>query len=138
MGMNYYLRLEGNPCACCGHDPEGGELHIGKSSAGWVFALHVIPEREVHDLEDWIPLFTQGVIRDETGMELSPGEMLERITERKGHSWRDLRQHGMSEVEFHAANNSMRGPNFLLRAQLGPHVIKHGAGTWDCHVGEFC
>lgn len=56
MGTNYYLEPK-PPCQCCGRPFE--QLHIGKSSAGWCFALHVIPERGIKDLDDWVRIWSQ-------------------------------------------------------------------------------
>ncbi len=50
MGTNYYLKTAA-PCPTCGHEQE--PLHIGKSSGGWVFSLHVDPDAGLCDLPDW-------------------------------------------------------------------------------------
>lgn len=134
MGTNYYL--DADPCPTCGRCDE--ELHIGKSSAGWVFALHVIPERGINDLADWQRLWQDGHIRDEYGVTLSPGRMHSIVC---GRSWRDgdwpdgwAEKSGYaSEAEFHRQNFSERGPQGLLQRQ----DLEHGAGTWDLHEGEF-
>lgn len=49
MGTNYYLQK--NVCGCCGR-PEK-QIHIGKSSAGWAFALRVYPHDGIKDYDDW-------------------------------------------------------------------------------------
>lgn len=50
MGTNYYAEYQ-PPCPTCGRqDPP---LHIGKSSAGWCFSLHVIPELGLNDWPEW-------------------------------------------------------------------------------------
>ena len=46
MGTNYYLSSK--PCSCCGR--KDSQRHIGKSSAGWVFALHVYPDQAKGEL----------------------------------------------------------------------------------------
>jgi len=56
MGTNYYL-YPASPCKACGRSYEA--KHIGKSSAGWCFLLHVIPEEGINDLEDWKKLWYQ-------------------------------------------------------------------------------
>jgi len=38
LGTNYYWQ-ESEPCAACGRGYE--QVHVGKSSAGWCFSLHV-------------------------------------------------------------------------------------------------
>lgn len=50
MGTNFYFY----------ENPEINEedaLHIGKSSAGWCFSLHIIPELGIRDLSDWTKCF---------------------------------------------------------------------------------
>ena len=40
------------------YDLDGNDvLHIGKSSSGWCFSLHVIPEQGINSLQDWVKLF---------------------------------------------------------------------------------
>lgn len=61
MGTNYYIKSE--PCSHCKRaDPD---LHIGKSSFGWAFALHVVADRGLNSLDDWRPLLSAGRIIDE-------------------------------------------------------------------------
>ncbi len=138
MGTNFYLHEASRACQTCGHDP-AERLHIGKSSMGWCFSLHVIPERGINDLVDWLPLFHNPANRivDEYGGAIAADELVERITERQrpvvetpfGYpSW----------AAFHVSNSSAPGPNGLVRHRLdGRHCVKHGAGTWDCIAGEF-
>lgn len=114
MGTNYYLHTE-PPCECCGK-PRGEELHIGKSSGGWCFSLHVIPDDSINTLDDWRHLFSKpgSYIRNEYGERVTVDQMLKTITER---SWRG---------------------EFPQRHELdGRHCIGHGDGTWDYITGEF-
>lgn len=46
MGTNYYLRYQ---CKDCGSKIS---LHIGKLSAGWAFAMHVHPEKDINNWDD--------------------------------------------------------------------------------------
>lgn len=101
MGTNYYL-IQGKEKKCehCGSilsAPE--ELHIGKSSLGWAFALHAYPERNIVSLEDWTKLFNapNTEIRNEYGRTVPPEEMLECITDRRKHSERRLERHRSHE-----------------------------------------
>ena len=140
MGTNYYLHQKPD-CECCGRPFE--PLHIGKSSAGWCFALHALPERGIHDLEDWWKLWCAdgAIIKNEYGERITADVMLEIVTKRsRDKRWDDLRWPYMgypTEEEFHYLNQSQRGPNELLRAKLGGRCVKHGDGTWDCIIGEF-
>jgi len=82
MGTNYYLVLPWD------------KVHIGKSSAGWVFQLHCYGEdntHPLHTLEDWIEtiIFAQrlgGRIEDEYGTEHQLEGLLTEILSR---SWKD-------------------------------------------------
>ena len=131
MGMNFYLHL-----------PGGKTLHIGKSSYGWCFLLHVypklgagdpnfIPEADgIHTLDDWKNLFSipHSRITDEYGRHVTEEDILRIITERRGYSkYRDdtdeswerwansLPNYYTSEEDYHRKNHSERGPNGLLR-----------------------
>jgi len=86
MGTNYYLkrREPQQPCPTCGctcKSDEKDDLHIGKSSWGWCFGLHVIPELGINSLDDWVEEIeinrdTHHVV-DEYGTEKSVRELLE-------------------------------------------------------------
>ena len=114
MGTNYYL-YEKPACECCGHRDE--PLHIGKSSGGWCFSLHVIPENGIKSLVDWISLWSKEgvIIEDEYGKKVSNEEMLDVITNRV---WRG---------------------QFPMRHDIDDYrCVGHGEGTWDLITGEFC
>ena len=73
-------------------------VHIGKSSAGWRFLLATYPDRHpqfeeetwldkpIENLDGWIDLFNnkQNKIFDEYGEEISPEDMIDIISKRKG------------------------------------------------------
>ena len=143
MGTNYYWHNK-RPCPTCGHAEE--PIHIGKSSAGWCFSLHVYPDDldlKIHDLDDWREKFAiPGThVEDEYGRRVAPEEMLKEISGRElGKRWRRGRSFSgyTSEGHFHAQNHSERGPKGLLRHAVDSrHCIGHGRGTWDLIVGEF-
>lgn len=140
MGTNYYLHQKPD-CECCGRSFE--PLHIGKSSGGWCFALHVVPEDGINTLDDWRNLWAApgAYIRNEYGDHVSIADMELTITGRCGEEdWDDPRWwvgFYRSEHDFHASNHSERGPHGLLRHRIGSHCKAHGEGTWDCIVGEF-
>lgn len=138
MGTNFYLHK--NICGHCGRGDE--PKHIGKSSSGWTFALHVYPEEGIRDLNDWIPLFEnpKDVIKNEYGDKLTAGEMQAEIIQRSQKIDNALPPPGGYESwdEFHVRNYSEFGPRGLIRAKIdNQRVISHGGGTWDCMVGEF-
>lgn len=113
MGTNYYL-YEKPACKCCGREFDG--QHIGKSSGGWCFALHVVPEDSIHTLDDWRALWSRpgSYIRNEYGNLVSIEDMEDTITNRE---WRG---------------------DFPRRHDIdGRHCLGHGPGTWDYITGEF-
>lgn len=127
MGTNYYL--ETKICECCGRRET---KHIGKSSAGWCFALHV--DEEVKDLTDWLQLFSKrgNIIKDDCDDVIELQDMLSVIVDRV---WHD--QSSRDEA-FLQENNAKLGPNNLLRRKIdGIHCIGHGEGTWDLVLGDF-
>lgn len=110
MGTNYYLYKKEDTCKCCKRPFE--PLHIGKSSYGWVFALHIIPEDGIHDLDDWEKLWNQekAIIKNEYDEIISPEKMMLIITDRD---------------------------SFNMRRNNDHYIHHHGTGTWDCLEGEF-
>lgn len=129
MGTNYYLY--GQPCPHCGRRDE--RLHIGKSSAGWCFGLHVDDERK--SLADWERAWADPAasIRDEYGDSVTPEDMRRVITERSRHP----KARPWTELEY-CQNSARPGPNGLVRHIVdGRHCIGHGEGTWDLITGEF-
>ena len=130
MGTNYYLKKPPT-CEHCGSGEE--ELHIGKSSAGWCFSLHVIPHESINELSDWEDLWNNpdNIIVDEYGRETTPYQMMDVITNRG-------REHtGAHSREFYKQNGALPGPNNLLRHRLGRNCNGHGEGTWDLITGDF-
>lgn len=139
MGTNYYLREDA--CPHCGRSDS--QLHIGKSSAGWCFSLHVIPEEGLNSLEDWQKRWSlpRRKIFDEYDREVSPEAMLDKITKR---DWPKPRTEEWpaalyaSKAQFYEMNHAQEGPNNLLRHSLDPdYCIGHGEGNYDLMVGEF-
>lgn len=131
MGTNYYLHKQTFPaCECCGRPAEVERLHIGKSSGGWCFLLHVEPEEGIHDLLDWVALWRSpgALIRDEYGRETSPEKMLCTIVSRGG-------EIGASVPLIRGGGEP--GPRGLFRTPIAGTCIGHGEGTWDLKVGEF-
>lgn len=133
MGTNFYWTIEAKlPGDKCGR-PYGVEIrHIGKSSAGWVFALHVYPEQGICDLPDWVDLWKgEGTIKDEYGRIYSVAEMESVILVRFG-----MRTLPPQAPSWHSINGSEPGPWGLAWAKVdGNRVIGHGLGTYALHTG---
>lgn len=145
VGTNYYLYTKPD-CPTCKQHTDNEPKHIGKSSGGWCFSLHVIPEEKINDLGDWVELWSQpgAFILDEYGGPITKISMMDTITNRKwdrkkpfdgpppdGYNlWND----------FHNRNHSEPGPHGLLRHRVEPdkrYCLGQGAGTWDLIPGEF-
>lgn len=123
MGTNYYLQTRNEL-----------NLHIGKSSSGWVFSLRVHPSKGINNFADWLPLLIDPdhVIVNEYQDVITAAAMIEIITCRKraeplpwtGSDW--------------SMNNAVQGPNNLARHNDAYPQITHGEGTWDTCDYEFC
>ena len=111
MGTNYYLHQKPD-CKCCGRPFE--PLHIGKSSGGWCFSLHVMPDDGISTLDDWRTLWNApgAFIRDEYGEVIDTEDMEHVITKRSRHACPPKRHDDM-------------------------YCVGHGEGPWDYIVGEF-
>jgi hypothetical protein len=113
-------------------------VHIGKSSFGWRFSLHVdpegkewipsgqnSPEREenlkIRDLDDWQFLWGErnSAIVDEYGEVLTVEGMLSIITDRRPGRY----CHADAEPARHEIDHK--------------HCIGHGSGPWDLIIGTF-
>lgn len=106
METNYYFQPNG--CEHCGHNPD--LIHIGKSSYGWNFLLHVDPVIGLNNLDDWKKRWESGSIVDEYGGIFTPDQMLESIMGRP-RNWQ-------SSVELSDRHS-------------------YGGETWDHCLGEF-
>lgn len=124
MGTNYYCKPVNSPekCPTCGHTPKDEILHIGKSSAGWVFLLCEHPEHGITELEDWVARWQSGEYRivDEYERSISMVDMLRVILVRY--------RPGLPPSTFnYRANNAEPAPLGLVR----PAGAKKGvAGTY--------
>lgn len=124
MGTNYYL-VEADECLHCGRKAERG-LHIGKSSYGWAFALHVYPEGAdwesgepaPRNFEEWKTFFREKKIINEYGESIPEQSMISIITERGSYK-------SSKEADVFRHEIDMR------------HCIGHGDGPWDLIVGKF-
>lgn len=82
MGTNYYWHED--QCEHCRRTSK--PIHIGKSSMGWAFSLHVGREWDdtPKDLDDWLVQFQKpgSVIMDEYDRVITVEDMIKTITER--------------------------------------------------------
>jgi hypothetical protein len=133
MGMNYYHFDPSDMVTCC----ECGQQvpkkrHIGKSSGGWCFSLHVGDDCPM-TINEWQALLMKPstYIQNEEREVVTVKEMLETITKR---AWRRDRPMPYEDMR---KNHAVPGPNGLLRHQVGEHCIAHGDGTYDYIRGSF-
>ena len=127
MGTNYYLRK-----SICDKCDRYDELHVGKSSAGWHFSLHIIPELGINDLESWKKHFVGNKIFDEYGDEITPEQMICVITER---SWN---REDVPDAKFLRENSAEIGLNGLLAHGYSPYRrAVRTDGTYDLIGGDF-
>lgn len=111
MPLNYYLyKTMDNP------------IHIGQSTYGWCFALHVYPEKGINTFDDWKEILEQdsAEIKDEYDNIIPLVNLLNVITSRKDGHWcsigRTPSRHNIIE---------------------GNPSIGSGKGSWDYFTGEF-
>lgn len=97
MGTNYY-HFDEPACTQCNRKFK--PTHIGKSSYGWVFALHVDEWEGVNCLDDWKARFQTGHIYDEYERPLTPEQMIKIIEDKQDgqrHPFSDSRCVGRDE-----------------------------------------
>jgi len=117
-------------------EPDEG-IHIGKSSGGWCFALHVYPGElvggwKIHTLSDWLLAIQRDNTREvvnEYGAVIDYEALGDIILNR---SWERPNPDFDSE-----RNHAVPGPNGLVRHRLDGFCISHGDGTYDLMVGDF-
>ena len=85
MGTNYFLHR--NKCDKCGRYDE---VHIGKSSGGWRFVFHYIPNA-FEKVTDWMQAMADGQIFDEYGRLVSFNEFWTTVDIKQ----KELRQCGL-------------------------------------------
>lgn len=124
MGTNYYLHKPSTTkCNHCGHDPqiENNIIHIGKSSYGWCFALHIHPQLGINTFDDWKQLWNnpQNIIKNEYDEIILPDKMISTITTRSPGKWSPP---GM-EPQRHELDHQ--------------YCIGNGNESFDYMIGEF-
>ena len=125
MGTNYYLiKKSTSMCEHCGHDPGAKVLHIGKSSYGWCFSLHIIPEEGINSLDDWKLAWDapDTKILNEYDEVVRPKDMLKIITTRGPGKWSPEGREPQRHAPFHKEN---------------PGTVREGPGSYDLILGDF-
>ena len=141
MGTNYYSVKRGFDYESIDSfwDVRGTEdcIHIGKSSGGWCFSLHVVPEMGINTYEDWVRMFIDPdrIIMDEYGDVVPFTAMISKITARRGNINKP------PTPEFLENNHAEPGPHGLVRHRIeffeDGGCVGHGEGTYDYISGDF-
>lgn len=159
--MNFYLQLEpGELSPEFNHLKEFRNdyphLHIGKSSCGWCFTMHIIPELDINTWDDWQEYIMNHGIRicDEDDGDITMEELKDRV-ENRSHDRPigkpddifekpaiaekfDLYRGITTWGDFYRQNSAEPGPNNLLRHKIESGIcVAHGEGTWDYCEGSF-
>jgi len=128
MGTNYYYTtnlLELDP------------IHIGKSSYGWAFALHIYPD--IRTLNDWIEKWKTGQIYDEYGREIAHEAMMSLILNRQpNHNIRtghNVDMYGSFEKFLEQNYAIYKDEENFLRVN-DKYCVGHG-DTWDLVERDF-
>lgn len=82
MGTNFYAKTGRKEKVICNYGCEhiiDEELHIGKYSNGWKFCLHIIPEKNINNLNDWKNILQNSEIKDEYGRTVTYDDMIKKI-----------------------------------------------------------
>jgi len=139
MGTNYYWQADAAACETCGHVDESERLHIGKSSAGWTFALCVYPEKGIDGLAGWETRWTSGTIVDEDGDTITPAEMRERIADRTTREVdQSIAPHGYSSwTELLQRNHARLTPDGLLTGDGSYSRCGETIGTYQLCTPGF-
>lgn len=134
MGTNYYW-LPSNSfeeCGECGGQKQA-KRHIGKSSFGWCFGVHV--DDEFPSWEAWKETLSSGdgKIVDEYGREIGYDDMVDLVENRMNYS-----AGNKPDEYWYSINQATPGPHGLVRHKTdNRHCVGHGNGTWDLIAGEF-
>jgi hypothetical protein len=133
MSTNYYVKTGRKERVVCNygcvHEIDE-RLHIGKYSNGCKFCLHIIPEKNINNLEDWKNVLKSGKIYNEYHRDISYEEMIETIVG-------DYEDKGLNQVVVHDAfyktmldlNDNL---NYVNKDKLGKD------GSYVLVEGEFC
>lgn len=134
MSTNYYLHAPA--CPHCKTETEKPR-HLGKSSAGWCFALHVYPEKNLHNWQniwnhiDCLSFTADHEIKDEYGRIIDLAMFFGMVWDRKGNPEK------LVDKEWLKNNHAIPGPFGLARHRLDDRCIGHGNGPFDYIIGDF-
>ena len=133
MGTNFYAKIGRKEKVVCNYGCEhiiDEELHIGKYSNGWKFCLHIIPEKNINNLNDWKIILQNSEIKDEYGRDVTYDDMLNKIVG-------EYKDKGLDQVITHCDFNKSTlvdlndNLNYIIEDELGKD------GSYVLVEGEF-
>ncbi len=139
MGTNYYCetgRMLEVECDCGFKHMMPETLHIGKSSYGWKFTLHSIPEKGLVCWRDWEVVLRDATrIFDEYGEDVPFGELKSTVLERGNRS--DLSESAKERMRETARRYGyiLDEEKWLFGGELGREQGKDG--DYAMMEGEF-
>ena len=141
MGTNYYIVM--SACPHCKHKPDN--IHIGKSSSGWVFALHADENFKcLHDYIDYVEKNSLSII-NEYDEPISIDELNDICLNRSSQytfeenleMYQKVFKKPITMDEWFNNNSAVKGPRNLMRSKIdGIHCIGHD-GDIDLIRGTF-
>ncbi len=139
MGTNYYAITGAKVdvvCDCGFTHTLDERLHIGKNSWGWMFSLHIIQEKGIFELEDWLPILKTSRIVDEYGDEVSYDEMISIILKKDGRGKGNaLNKAGKQKL---LDNAKLEGYNVDTKSWLLYSSSRGKDGNYTLNSGEYC
>jgi hypothetical protein len=133
MGTNFYAKTGRKEKVVCNYGSEhiiDEELHIGKYSNGWKFCLHIIPEKNINNLNDWKIILQNSEIKDEYGRAVTYDDMIKKIVG-------EYKDKGLDQVIAHCDFNKSilvdlnDNLNYVIEDELGKD------GSYVLVEGEF-
>lgn len=135
MGTNYFLHSQ--KCPHCGIEQKD-KMHLGKSSVGWCFSLHVYPELELNNWDDMWEYIVFCVEQEGYQIEDEYGDVIP-LEKFLSIAWNRHRKPPLS-LKWLKQNHAVLGPSGLARHIVdGEHCVGNAGpnAPIDYFIGEF-
>lgn len=131
MGTNYYV--EDDPTC---NNPEHTEtLHVGKSSAGWIFGFQAYPEKGLISWAAWQAFLTNKEIKDEYERSITFDEFRHLVESKQRSEGRDPGKKNISRMDLAVRRNpDIWGPHYI---EPDPDREWSDPEGYDFYSGEF-
>lgn len=133
MSTNYYVKTGRKEKVICNYGCEheiDEELHLGKFSLGWKFCLHIIPEKNINELEDWKKIMQNGTIIDEYGQIIQYDYIIDLIL---NNNYNDCEDMSTYTPEPYCAYDKRDNSFYCIKDTIGKESI-----SYVLVEGEFC